>query len=230
MRAMLMLFVLANAGCLRKTEFQCSDDSACGASGRCETTGFCSFADPDCSSGRRYDQSAGSLGGQCTGGGNMNGDGGPIVDSPPMTGDGPPADAPPTAGCPAGYVALTGAQAGHVYKLLTIIENWTTQEAACQLTSASSHLAVPDDLAELTALDTAAGTNHWVGITDAANEMVWKNVLGATQTFLPWQPPAPDNNSGGQGEDCVEGLPATHTINDRRCMDKLVAVCECVPP
>lgn len=227
MRTLLLIVVLANAGCLRKTEFQCSDDSACGTAGRCETTGFCSFADPDCSSGRRYDQSAGSLAGQCTGGG-TTGDGG-STDMPTNTDGSMVVDAPP-AGCPSGYVALTGAQAGHLYKLLAVAENWNAQEAACQLTSASSHLAVPDDLAELTALDTLAATNHWLGITDSAVEMTWRNVLGQTQTFLPWIMGAPNDAGGGQGEDCVEGLPATHEINDRRCNDKLVAVCECVPP
>jgi hypothetical protein len=228
MRALLFLFVLANAGCLRKTEFQCSDDGSCGVAGKCETTGFCSFLDPDCASGRSYDQSAGSLAGQCTGGGST-GDGG-IVDTPSNPGDdGSMPDGSPPAGCPSGYAALTGGQAGHVYKVLPTSENWSTQEAGCQATTLKAHLAVPDDQTELNALDTAAGSNYWLGITDAAQEGVWRTVLGTAQTFLPWQPPAPDNAGAGQGEDCVEGLPPTHTINDRRCMDKLPAVCECVP-
>lgn len=226
MRLVLIGLLLANASCLRKTEFHCADNTACGASGQCETTGFCSFADPDCASGRRYDSSAGGLADQCTGGGTTNDDGG--VDAPPP-GDGA-IDAPPTAGCPNGYAALTGAQAGHFYKVVPTAETWQTQEAGCQATTASAHLAVPDDLAELQALDDAAGTgNYWLGITDSATEGTWRNVLGAIQTFLPWQPPAPDNNAGGQGEDCVEALPATDTINDRRCNDKLPAICECIP-
>jgi hypothetical protein len=89
---------------------------------------------------------------------------------------------------------------------------------------------VPDDIVELTALDTLATTNYWLGITDAAVEMTWKNTLGQTQTLLPWTTGAPNNAGGGQGEDCVEGLPLTHEINDRRCNDKLPAVCECIPP
>ena len=231
MRAILVAFVVSlsfgSAGCLRKTEFQCANDSSCGANGRCEPTNFCSFADPDCESGRRYDQSAGSLAGQCTGGGTTTD--GPVVDSPPMGGDGPIGDAPP-AGCPAGYAAITGGEGTHLYKLLTIAENWTIQENACQLTSTSSHLAVPGEIMELTALDTLAGAGHWLGITDSAVEMTWRNVQGAIQTYLPWEPPAPDD-AGGPGEDCVESLnSATHTINDRRCNDKLIAVCECVPP
>jgi hypothetical protein len=138
------------------------------------------------------------------------------------------ADTPP-AGCPSGYNPLTGGQAGHLYKLVAAAENWSTQETACQLTSSSSHLAVPDDQAELTAVDGLAATNFWLGITDSAVEGTWRTVLNSNQTFLPWQPPAPDDNAAGQGEDCVEGLPATNTINDRRCMDKLPAVCECAP-
>jgi hypothetical protein len=226
MRALLLLFVLAGAGCLRKTEFHCSDDSSCGPSGRCETTGFCSFADPDCASGRRYDSSAGSFAGQCTSGGG-EGDGG-VVDGPPALVDGA-IDAPPSAGCPAGYAALTGGQAGHLYRVLPTAENWATQEALCQATSASSHLAAPENLAELTALDTAAGPgNYWLGITDSLAEGTWRNTLGAIQTYLPWQPPAPDD--ANPGEDCVEALPATHTINDARCNNKLPSICECIPP
>ena len=228
MRALLLLFVLANAGCLRKTEFQCADDGSCGASGRCESTGFCSFMDGDCSSGRRYDQSAGTLAGQCTGGG-TNGDGGPIDTPDNMTDGQPMVDAAP-AGCPAGYNAITGGEANHLYKVLTVGDDWAKQQAACRLTSSSSNLAVPADAVELTAIDTLLGTNnYWLGISDTVTEMTWINVLGAPQTFLPWQPPAPDN-AGGGGEDCVESLPALHKINDRRCMDNLPAVCECVAP
>ncbi|HEY5924331.1 MAG TPA: lectin-like protein [Kofleriaceae bacterium] len=227
MRAILVVFVLANAGCLRKTEFQCSDDSACGPNGRCEITNFCSFADPECSSGRRYDQSAGTLAGQCTGGGGTN-DGGPVDTS--GGGDTPMTDAPPL-GCPAGYNPLTGGEGNHVYRLINVADDWTKQQAACRLTSASANLAVPAELGEHTALDTLAGVaSYWVGITDSATENTWLNVQGMTQTYLPWQPPAPDNDAGGQGEDCVESLTATHTFNDRRCMENLVAICECVPP
>jgi lectin-like protein len=228
MRALFFMLVLANAACLRKTEFQCSDDSSCGAAGKCETTGFCSFANADCPSGRSYDQSAGSLAGECVGGGNPTDDGG-VVDAPSNTGDDGSMTDAPTTGCPSGYAALTGAQAGHLYKVLATPQNWATQEAGCQATTLASHLAVPDDLAELTALDTAAGMNYWLGITDSAQEGVYRNVLGAIQTFLPWEAGAPNNAGGGQGEDCVEGLPPQHQINDRRCQDKLPAVCECVP-
>ena len=218
---------ITSAGCLRKTEFQCSEDTACGGTGRCETTGFCSFSDPGCSTGRRYDSSAGSLAGQCTGGGNTTDDGG-TVDTPVTPTDGATSDVP-SAGCPAGYVALTGVP-GHLYKVVPTTANWATQHQACRLTSLAAYLAVPDTIEELTAMDAIANaTNYWVGITDSATEMTWLNVLGGAQTFLPWQPPAPDNDAGGQGEDCVEALSALHTINDLRCNMSLPAICECNP-
>jgi hypothetical protein len=220
MRALLCLFVLASAGCLRSTEFQCAGDSACGASGRCEITGFCSFADTECASGRRYDPSAGTLGGTCTSDGTTS-DGGVDTSMPD--------DAASGTGCPAGYAALPGVP-GHHYMVLTVAANWTSQHAACRATTLSAYLAIPDTIEELTAMDAHAGAApYWVGINDRADEMVWQSVLGAAQTFLPWQPPAPDDDAGGQGEDCVEALPATHTINDVRCNQTRPAICECNP-
>ncbi len=216
---------LAATGCLRTTEYRCSGDTSCGGSGVCETTGFCSFPDGECASGRRYNDSAGSLGGACTGGGNTEADA--DVGDDTMT-DGAPSDVP-AAACP-GHVAITGGQAGHFYKVIAAATDWAVQEAACA-TTPKSHLAVPDDLAELTALDTAIGgtSRYWIGITDAppATEMTFVTVLGANATFLPWDPPAPDD--AGPGEDCVEAIPATHEFNDERCSDDRPAICECVP-
>lgn len=226
MRSVLLcVLVLANAGCLRKTEFRCETDTACGAGGQCEASGFCSFADGECASGRRYDSSAGPLSGQCTSGDDPTTDGG--IDSMGTPDDGS-IDSGVT-GCPAGYVALS-AVPGHLYKVLPNGANWMTQQAECKLTTSAAYLAVPDTIEELTALDMLAGaSNYWIGISDIATEGTWINSLGMPQTFLPWQPPAPDNAAGGQGEDCVEALSATHTINDRRCNQSLPAICECAP-
>src|SRR5690348_12121156 len=57
------------AGCLKSTAFHCSDNASCGAGGTCQqTTGYCSFPDPNCPQGK-YGDSAGPLAGQCVGGG-----------------------------------------------------------------------------------------------------------------------------------------------------------------
>lgn len=46
--------------------FVCSDDGSCGAQGRCEVTGYCSFPAADCPSGRRYGEHApATVAGQC---------------------------------------------------------------------------------------------------------------------------------------------------------------------
>jgi len=129
----LVLLAMTATGCLRQTQFQCKSDTACGADGRCESTGFCSFADGACSSGRRYTDAAGSLGGQCTGGA-TGGDGG--TDSSQQS-DGGGTDTP-AAGCPTGYVALPGLTTTHLYKLISVADHWSNQQAGCKLTTQSA--------------------------------------------------------------------------------------------
>lgn len=56
--ALLAATVIGHAGssCIVGGTFACSDDDECGANGTgvCEASGWCSFPDPDCPSGRRY--------------------------------------------------------------------------------------------------------------------------------------------------------------------------------
>src|SRR5262245_53236722 len=65
LRPLPLLFVAACIG--NGPGFHCSDDASCGAGGRCEAVGWCSFADPSCvESGRRFGElSGGGLGGSC---------------------------------------------------------------------------------------------------------------------------------------------------------------------
>jgi hypothetical protein len=63
---LLGIAALASA-CKVAATFECATDPQCGAGGTCETTGYCSFADPSCPSGQRYDDYAGGeLAGACT--------------------------------------------------------------------------------------------------------------------------------------------------------------------
>ncbi len=218
------------AGCLRKTEYRCADDSSCGAGGACETTGYCSFPDPNCQSGRSYGTSAGTHAGACTEGIiNPNPDGDVTDDGEETPMDATDVDAPPGAVCPAGYAAITNGQAGHQYKVLTSGQDWAVQEAACQATTLKAHLAVPDVDTELQAMDALIGANqiYWVGISDLDTEMTWKTVLGGTQTYLPWLAPAPDDQN--PGEDCVAAISNTHQFNDEKCNNNRPAICECAP-
>jgi Lectin C-type domain len=234
MRHFLLLgCALAATACLRTTQYRCEGDTSCGAGGVCETSGFCSTIDTECDSGRRYGESAGTLSGTCTtGGGNPQDDAdvNPMIDMGVSNIDAAPTIDGPMAQCPNGYATIAGGNAGHQYMFIAGGATWAQQEAACNLTApASAHLAVPDDIGELTALDTlAGGTNrYWIGVSDSATENTFVRVTGGNQTFLPWDPPAPDD--AGPGEDCVEAIPATHEFNDERCNTDRPAVCECAP-
>lgn len=61
----------AAGACVSLQAYQCSDDAECTSvvQGWCEPTGFCSYPDEACDSGRRYSDLAGELGRQCVEGG-----------------------------------------------------------------------------------------------------------------------------------------------------------------
>ncbi len=58
--------VVSSFGCSPiPNTFLCSTDDACGVAGSCEESGFCSFPDDGCESGRRYSAHGGALSRQC---------------------------------------------------------------------------------------------------------------------------------------------------------------------
>jgi len=219
MRTILLFALLGASGCLPHSDYHCTTNAECGSTGTCESVGFCSFPDTGCSGGSRFGAGAGSYENQCVGGGGIDGGVDSSIDSS--------IDAPPSAGCPSGYLPLTGGQATHAYKLITGINDWATQVSACSATSTSAYLVIPDDNAEMLALSGLAGAaEYWVGISDLATEGTYLTVKGTAAIFLPWTTGAP-NNAGPGGEDCVEGLSALSKIDDLKCNTKLRAICEC---
>ena len=84
--------VVMVAACSSRNAYQCSSAEQCvlsGEPGTCEPEGFCSFPDPSCPNGQRFEPHAGNgLGGQCS-------------VTPPV--DAPSVDAPPV---PCGTVGL----------------------------------------------------------------------------------------------------------------------------
>ena len=63
-----MLALLSAHGCSPTDVFACIESSQCesvGVPGTCEASGFCSFPDPECDSGRRYGSLAGPLSNTC---------------------------------------------------------------------------------------------------------------------------------------------------------------------
>jgi len=219
MRTLLLLVLIASAGCLRKTEFRCETDADCtGTGGICEVTKFCSFADSSCAMGQRYGDYAGTFSNKCVGDVPMDDAG---VDDDATT------DGPNPGGCPATYATLPNA-GNHVYKLTSGATMWATQRDRCAADGA--YLAIPDNAAELTALTTASAAQRtWVGISDLMTEGQFRTVQNMPATFLPWNTAAgePDDTMGGQ--DCVSAQMANPLIQTDKCADTLPAVCECEP-
>lgn len=211
LRALSCLCLLA--GCLRATEYKCTTSDQCGAGGTCQASGYCSFADSSC--GQRYGAEAGPYANQCVGT-----SGGLDAGTDSATSDA-------ANHCPGSFAPIAGGTPGHRYKAIATANNWQLQVNACLAESTFAYLAIPDDAGELAALDTLAGASatYWVGIDDLMTEGTFLTVKNAPATFLPWDPPAPDD--AGPGEDCVEAITATAKFNDQRCTTQLPAICEC---
>jgi hypothetical protein len=93
--------------------------------------------------------------------------------------------------------------------------SWAEARVMCEAEGA--YLWIPDS-----ALEQAAWTGDWTGITDADAEGTWETVTNQPATFLPWQSGQPD---GGTGENCVRSDAAG--FEDRDCNDLRDFVCEC---
>lgn len=230
MRALLLLTVVGITGCIKPGSFECASNTECmrdGEQGACESVGRCSFSDPSCSSGRRFGDLSGTYANQCVG--EQGTDAGPI--DAPDDPDAPPGtdamiDAPPVSGCPVGYAPLPALSSTHQYRKLLTTAGWTNHRAACGGEPGNVYLAIPDDTLEIQALVTLAGTDFWVGISDAATEGIYMDVKGIPATFLPWAAAEPDN-AGNQ--DCVRALSPSGTIETLNCGITAIAICECEP-
>src|SRR5688572_17877409 len=58
---------IGSLACAPDDVFECASDQQCGGEGVCESTGFCSFPDATCASGRRYGALSGAFAGKCVG-------------------------------------------------------------------------------------------------------------------------------------------------------------------
>jgi hypothetical protein len=216
MRALILGIAVVAAGCLPKTEYKCTVNGDCTASGSvCEPSGYCSFVDDKCASGHRYGELSGPVANQCVGGG----DGGIEIDALIVA-------------CPATYTTMIGT---HSYRVITTTAIWSAQRAACAADATNAYLAIPDDQAELTAIRMAGGaTQVWIGIDDQTTEGTYATVRGGTlaMTSPLWNTGEPnDNPLVGQGPgDCLVAVDTNgNRVADDRCDRTYVAVCECEP-
>jgi hypothetical protein len=152
----------------------------------------------------------------------------------PSDGQGPDATAPDgappdaaSATCPQGYVAAEGLG---VYRFDTGNTDWATARDDCANDLPGfTHLVIIGSDAENGHVDAIAGNRDvWIGVTDADDEDVWLDVLGAPQLYDNWGAFEPNNGgiTGGE-EDCVELLDGGAAWNDRSCGDHRRYVCEC---
>lgn len=172
MRRLVLVIALVLAACDVARTFECATDAQC-ETGRCEATGYCSFADGACASGQRYDDYAGDgLAGKCV---------------------------EETTGCPGDYAPLAGQTSS--YRYVTAAADWLAAEQDCEDDGTGTHLAIPDDAAENMAIDTLmpGDDDYWVGVTDRKAEGEYRTVVDEIQTLLPWD----DAQPTGADEDCV---------------------------
>jgi hypothetical protein len=215
----------ANNACLRGTQFQCTTNEQCGAGGRCELVGFCSFLDASCpGTMQRFGESAGDLANTC-----VQGDGG--IDAANPEGP-PPIDAidAPDAGCPNDYAPLGGQPPNHVYKLFTApTQNFNAAHNDC--VSRNGYLAIPDDATELLAYEGLTTAKTWIGISDTFNgspdDETYINTKNVPATFLAFDTANGEPNDGGgaNDQDCVAS--DNQLMSTEKCTTKFIYICEC---
>jgi hypothetical protein len=194
------LAAVAVTGCLRDTEFKCMQDSDCEAMGHCEAIGFCSVADAQCTTGRRFSESAGQgLASTCVS-----------------------ATAGSAGRCPPDHVMV--GTSGHRYKRLGMV-SWDQARAMCEQVSPGTYLLIPDDATELDELASITSPPFWIGVDDLAAQGMFMTVKNVRATFTPWAASEPSTRSGA---DCVRAVSATQIATDQ-CSTKRAAVCECEP-
>ena len=163
----LTLLVVVVAGCRYGGTFLCDQNEDCGANGTCQAAHYCSFPDNECTSGQKYDETAGSYAGYCVG-------------------EEPDRDAaafdPKT--CPATYT-ITIASTPSRYMIRTALSSFWQHHAACKADLAgATHLMVPDTNQEL--VDVIGATQAMVTTEDEFFIGVAQNVTTASIPAADW--------------------------------------------
>jgi hypothetical protein len=191
-----VLVAFASA-CRFEEPFACSADAQCGAGGRCEAVGYCSFPDSACSAGRRFDELApGELASEC-------------VET--------------VLQCPSTY-AVSFAATSSRYRLAPPA-SWTAARADCADDGMFAHLAVIESDAERLELAAMIADDVWIGFSDRELEGSFRWVTGSPSTFTMWSAGQPEDSDGT--EDCVEQKGLSRLWFDQPCDELLAYACEC---
>jgi hypothetical protein len=192
-----LLVGLSLAACRVEGTFACERDEQCGADGRCEPLGACSFPDPGCADGRRFDELATApLAGTC-------------VDV--------------ALACPAGYTAAISG-IGSRYRPVLEPVDWVTAQSRCAADGAGTHLVVIESAAERDGLAGVLREDVWIGYSDRRIEGTFEWVTGSRSEFTAFGGGQPN---GGADEDCVQQKAQQQTWADEDCDLAFPYICEC---
>ncbi len=144
----------------------------------------------------------------------------PPFDAPPDSDAAPVDSAPdsPAANCLANPLYVSIGAFPSRYRSMSTLTSWPTAVAECG--NDGAHLAVPDSMAEATAI---GDLGDWVGISDAATEGAWLTIFDTVPAYLIFEVGQPD---GGTSEDCLR-IDGSGELEDRECADARDFVCEC---
>jgi hypothetical protein len=189
--------LFALAACRIEDPFSCALDEHCGANGRCEPVGYCSFPDAACAGGRSYDELAGDdLAGTCV-----------SLES-----------------CPATYASTIPGTSSR-YRVVGQGTAWTAAQDDCADDGSGTHLAVIGSEAERTGLAALLNGGFWIGFSDRVAEGTFRWVTREASQFTAWTSGQPDDLDGT--EDCVEQRRNGSTWQDQSCADLIAYICEC---
>lgn len=136
--------------------------------------------------------------------------------------------APPpttTPGCPPQWKGFRE-QCYHFSAPMESLNFDETKERCSNLSS--SMLIINDEEEQLWIKRQISGKGYfWLGLTDSAEENIWRWVDGSLPNYTKWKPGQPDNWSHGHeaGEDCA-GLIHEASWNDFFCTERIGFICE----
>ncbi|HTL33222.1 MAG TPA: hypothetical protein VL326_08860 [Kofleriaceae bacterium] len=228
---LLTLLVLVT-GCRYGGTFLCDRNEDCGANGTCQSAQYCSFPAEDCTSGQKYDETAGPYAGICVG------------EEPDRDGG---AFDPKT--CPATYT-ITLASTPSRYMIRTALSSFWQHHAACKGDlPGATHLMIPDTSQELVDVIGVTQTmapgedEFFVGVaqnvtTAAMPGAEWFNFDGNATNPAFWTAPGPtdvDNNEADHKTNVAIVVRATSHLADATGVAAASpGLCECdgkaVPP
>jgi hypothetical protein len=190
----LLALTVLLAACRYEGTFVCKTSEQCGATGVCQTSGYCSFPDTSCMSGQKYDDTAGPNAGACVGEE-------PGIDASVFD----------PATCPSTY-SITISSSTSRYAIRTSLSSFWMHHTACKADLAgATHLLVPSSAQELLevmgATETmAAGEDEFfVGVAQdisvaSATDVGWTNLDGSATNPALWLSPLPFDSDGNEAD------------------------------